>query len=316
MHQPKHILVRTPNWIGDHVMAYSFYTALRAHYSRAHIIFLTSSVLASYDDTAVCDEKISNVSPQSLRARAIDLAITLPASISSAVFLFRTGARERTGYAEPLAELFLTSFRRWQGRKTGKHKAELYRELFEHITGTKFPIEKRLPLIAWPRDKRDRIVVAPGASIELREWPYYEHLLKELRRLHPQSEILVVGNDPKWKKLPIFTTNERVQDCIGQTDLKQLVEILSTSKLTIANDSGTAHLAATVAGCPTLVLFGPGDPEYIRPEGENVLVARLEGLRCSPCEKPYCRAPYGYKVCLERLTLATVLEKAERLLSL
>ncbi len=35
------ILVRTPNWIGDHVLAMGFYQELRAFYKTAEIVFLS-----------------------------------------------------------------------------------------------------------------------------------------------------------------------------------------------------------------------------------------------------------------------------------
>src|SRR6476646_9380992 len=54
-----------------------------------------------------------------------DLAITLPNSFSAAWIQFRTGARERIGYATDVRALFLTQKKVWEPEKLG-HRSEAY----------------------------------------------------------------------------------------------------------------------------------------------------------------------------------------------
>ena len=89
-----------------------------------------------------------------------------------------------------------------------------------------------------------------------------------------------------------------VEDWIERTTLPELVSLCRRASLVIANDSGVAHLAATLAGASTLVLFGPGDPDYIRPLGDRGLRgsgfgSRLQSLRESflPCAVWLPRVP-------------------------
>ena len=53
--------------------------------------------------------------------------------------------------------------------------------------------------------------------------------------------------------------------------LGELYELLSSSSLYIGNDSGVSHIAG-LSGTPTIVLFGPTDPNIWKPLGENVSV--------------------------------------------
>jgi heptosyltransferase-2 len=72
----------------------------------------------------------------------------------------------------------------------------------------------------------------------------------------------------------------------GRTDLEELAGVLAGADAVLANDSGTAHLAAAL-GRPTVVIFGSTEPLWTAPRGERVAVAR-ERVRCSPCFRRRC----------------------------
>jgi heptosyltransferase-2 len=126
----------------------------------------------------------------------------------------------------------------------------------------------------------------------------------------------VVGadKDKKWDSLWKEHPPLNAQNLIGKTSLPDLIKLCESARLVIANDSGVAHLAATLASAPVLVLFGPGNPDYIRPLGNKVSVVRDESLPCSPCEKPYCRSPYGFQRCLKNLDVSFIMTRVEELL--
>src|SRR4051812_25047720 len=50
---PQRILVRAPNWLGDHVMAGTFYRTLRARYPEAHLALLCRDNAAGVDYSGV-----------------------------------------------------------------------------------------------------------------------------------------------------------------------------------------------------------------------------------------------------------------------
>jgi heptosyltransferase-2 len=65
------------------------------------------------------------------------------------------------------------------------------------------------------------------------------------------------------------------------------LEELASCSLCIAADSSVPHLAAHV-GTTCVVLFGPGEPEWMRPLGKQHVIVRRK-VECSPCHAPKCR---------------------------
>jgi ADP-heptose:LPS heptosyltransferase len=64
------------------------------------------------------------------------------------------------------------------------------------------------------------------------------------------------------------------------------LEELASHGLCIAADGSVPHLAAHV-GTRCIVLFGPGEPEWMRPLGKQHLIARRK-VECSPCFASKC----------------------------
>lgn len=306
-------------------MARSFYSGLRAEYRGAFICFLAAESLSTFDDTEFCDEKIILTKcqrrlsqeqwrlGQQLRRRNFDLAISLPTSFSSAFLLYLSGAQNRIGFRSAGSDIFLTASLPWLGRGGRVHKSALYFQLLQLLK----PDVERFVFRRESIENRERLLVlAPGASITLREWPYFQQLLEAVSIAKPDYKIAVVGaaRESKWHQIISEMKLKNVVDLVEKTSLKEIIALCRRSTLVVSNDSGVAHLSATLASAPTLVLFGPGDPHYIAPVGPDVISLRIPHLRCSPCERAYCRAPYGYQACLSQLTLEEVLaETLQRL---
>ncbi len=318
MFSPKRILVRGPNWIGDYVMAADFFAALRAQYPAARITLACPAEISALAAQSGWFDEILSLSraqrklPSAWRywatavaAREEELAFSLVASFSAALLLRLARIPTRWGVAEPSAQFFLTQSQIWRGRDAGKPKVQLYRDLFALVTGQPAPELATAP----SSTKREGIVLAPGASIALREWPGFVELGQRLRVLYPQTPIWVVGSPAQenWAEKFAALSDPGFEVRIGKTSLPELVELCGRARFVVANDSGVAHLAASLAGAPTVVVFGPGDPAYVVPRGPRVAVARAEGVPCSPCEKPRCHARFGYQQCLRALGVDAVL---------
>lgn len=311
-----HIAIRSPNWIGDHILALPFYRAVRAHYPRARITLLHPPALSDliYPE---CFNDHWLLSPAQRRsasglwalgrrvyAARFELAVVLPATLRAALPFFLGRVPARVGFAGDGSAIFLTSHLRWRGVEAGCHKSELYQQLGDLLLA---PRVVKAEGASGARDKH--IVVAPGASITLREWPHQKELLEGLRREFPSYRIIYVGTAEQsaYSRWLDTVGDPLVENRIGQTSLADVLALCRRAAAVVANDSGIAHLAATLAHAPTVVLFGPGAPHYVTPLGSHVEVVRDAGLPCSPCEKPYCRAPYGYQACLQRVSPSAVL---------
>ena len=327
MAEPGKIVVRGPNWIGDQVMALPFYRELRATYPSSHLTLLCPPTVASVPTDTLFDETIRIDHALRRTARGVwllsrqlaggnfDLSISLPASFGSALPFFLARIPNRVGFDSDGSGVLLTDSLRWQGVLAREHKSRLYLDLISFLRGHTVPF---LPFPSVrPSPKRERqIIIAPGASISLRVWPYFEKLIVALREAHPELRLIAVGSEAEKGWHPFLSTyrSENLVDRIGTTTLEQLRDLCAGSVLVVANDSGVAHIAGTLAATPTLVLFGPGDPNYIRPLGPFVHGIAPTGLACSPCESSHCRAPFGYQRCLRDISVSDVMQGINDLL--
>ncbi|MFM8313391.1 MAG: glycosyltransferase family 9 protein, partial [Deltaproteobacteria bacterium] len=300
-----------------------FYRLLKKCYPKDKIHFLSADSLASFEDGDFCEEKklitkaAKRLGPEffrlaeELKAEKYDLAISLTPSFSSSFLLWKAQIPFRVGFAQSGSQLFLTDSLPWKGIKSGKHKTEVYLDLLRFLTGQSFHLD--LPHYGNAPISSKLILIAPGASIELRVWPYFRELTRELSVLFPDYEIRWVGGkgEAHWHQEIEKWPYPNVTDMIEKTTLSQLVDGCRQSCLVIANDSGVAHLAGTLAQVPTLVLFGPGDPNYIRPLGPRIHCQTPSSVPCHPCEKPYCHSKYGYQACLREISWETVVNQVK-----
>jgi len=140
------ILVRSPNWIGDQVLAFPFHHALRLRYPKAEIVTACVPWVRDLQFRNLIDDVVVLPKPRDsgfmakfraleegaelLRRRAPewDLAFVLPNSFSSAYLAWRSGARVRRGYATDGRSWFLTDRLEWDGAPS-RHRAQAYLDL-------------------------------------------------------------------------------------------------------------------------------------------------------------------------------------------
>jgi ADP-heptose:LPS heptosyltransferase len=114
--QPRRILVRGVNWLGDAVMTTSALARLREKFPAAYITLFTPEKLKDvWLDHPAVNEAISFAPGENvfsvgkkLRAGKFDLALVLPNSPRSALEVFLAGIPRRIGYGRPWRNLFLT----------------------------------------------------------------------------------------------------------------------------------------------------------------------------------------------------------------
>lgn len=114
--QPRRILVRGVNWLGDAVMSTPALLRLREKFPKAYITLLTPEKLRDlWLNHPVVNETISFTTGDSvfsigkkLRAGKFDLALVLPNSPRSAIEVYLGGIPQRVGYARPWRNFFLT----------------------------------------------------------------------------------------------------------------------------------------------------------------------------------------------------------------
>jgi heptosyltransferase-2 len=115
MRQPRRILVRLPNWVGDVVMATPALAALRGAHPDAQIVAEGRPYLAGLVrglpslDAFLPEVRGTRARARSLRAERFDWALLLPDSVRSALAPFLARVPVRAGYArDPLRRALLT----------------------------------------------------------------------------------------------------------------------------------------------------------------------------------------------------------------
>ena len=149
----------------------------------------------------------------------------------------------------------------------------------------KFKIDTNLPLIC----------LCPGAEFgPAKRWPtnYYAVVANEYLKKNWQVILLGSPNDGSIGDEITLQIKEQsgFLNLIGETKLKDTVDILSSSSLVLTNDSGLMHIAASV-DVPLVALYGPTSPEFTPPLSNKVkVIKKNEGfskLRTGDLEDGY-----------------------------
>ncbi len=93
----------------------------------------------------------------------------------------------------------------------------------------------------------------------------------------------------------------------GQTAILDIPPLCEPARWIVANDTGTAHLAAATP-TPMLVLCGPTDPRRVKPLGDNVVTLQAD-LPCINCYRKTC----SHQSCMVMLTPERVFQRLREL---
>ena len=85
--------------------------------------------------------------------------------------------------------------------------------------------------------------------------------------------------------------------------LEELPAVFEACTLVVGLDSGAVHIAAAV-GVPTVVLFGPAEPDRVRPISDRSAVVIKDGYWCRPCDQVHCAQPENN--CMDALEVDSV----------
>lgn len=330
------VVLRTPNWLGDAVLALPAMVALRRHFAHASLTVAAPAGVAALfrEDTGVRPDAVL-VLPTSqreavrvLREGKFDLGVLFPNSFRSAWMLRRAGVPERWGVARNVRGVLLTRRSRFSGE--GGHHADYYRAL---VRGLGVDCDDRPPsLVPSPASRataltlltRARVAgearlvgVAPGAAYgQAKQWPpaRMAEVIARLVREHDVTCLLLGATHDRpaareiesWLRSHAPDTQARVIDFVGRTDLGSLVGLAAMCRVFVSNDSGAMHIAAAL-GPPIVAMFGPTDERATRPLGvADVLTA---DVFCRPCHLRDC--PIDHR-CMKRITVETVFAAAAR----
>ena len=235
---------------------------------------------------------------QHLRRERFDAAVSVRNDPRDHLLMALIGARNRYGFPVRGSGVFLNA--PLARSRPKQHKVEDWRDIgralelegvgqtephLEHARYRSANVDALLEGVTKPL-----ICLHPGARIAVRRWPesHFARICEKLRETFNFHLLLIPDTDGYGRGLERFADTVLPPLLVGE-----LVDILGRVDLLICNDSGPGHLAAS-CGRPAIPVFGPTDPDWFRPWGENHHLIIRDICPWRPCfdyckfQEPYC----------------------------
>ncbi len=176
------------------------------------------------------------------------------------------------------------------------------------------------PDTSWP-DTFDHLRSIPfvalqsGGSTPYKQWTA-ERFVEVARRLHQQHGLAValVGGPADSERCDTLCKqsgldSEAICSTAGHLSLKQSAALLAKAELFVGIDSGLAHMA-TALSRPTVVLFGPSNPDKWGSRGPGQVVVK-QPQPCSPCAIFGYHKPCDSIACMKAISVDDVMEAVQ-----
>jgi heptosyltransferase-2 len=315
------VVVRSPNWLGDAVMALPAVRNLKTLLGEQTLAVATPEKLAAlWQACPFVDQVIALPQPKKIGAVANKLregkfasAVLLPNSLRAALEAWRAGIPQRIGYARGGRGLLLTRTVPVPARDPARmHQKFYYLDLAATLGA---PAEATLPEVRRssfaPGAFAAGVALCPGAEYgPAKRWPLENFVAvgNALAGLgHPLVILGATGDVSLAAKLAEQLPGARNR--AGETTLAEFMAELAGASLVVSNDSGAMHLASAL-GVPTVAIFGSTEPAMTGPLGARTAVLRHH-VPCSPCFLRDCPLDFA---CMHSITPARVLAAAAEFL--
>ncbi len=160
-------------------------------------------------------------------------------------------------------------------------------------------------------------VFLPGSQAAgwLKRWgaARFAELAQRLRVAGLVDRVAVIGGPDEVEECArIAEAGDFLVNLNGRLQLLEIAPACEGAAVVVANDTGTAHLAAA-ADRPMLVLCGPTDPARVKPIGKRVRALQAQ-LPCRNCYAKDCLIP-DHHACMKLLTPEFVAEEVRAMLA-
>lgn len=336
---PKNIIVKMPNWLGDAVMATPILEDLRTHFPQAKLTALCqSNVVPLLTGNPFLNELVGYKKPSGWIHRAehhdvirplqmgeYDLGLLLTNSFSTAWWFWRGRVKERIGFATNLRSCLLTSALVLPKNLERQHLITTYKLLLQPLG---IPLSNTTPKLFLSAEDRafaskflsncqiskEHVLIGinPGAAYgSAKCWPpekFKEVALKLLE--NPRNHLLFFGDQSGAPLVQEICQNmpARVINLAGKTSLRELMALIGACSVFLTNDSGPMHIASALK-IPLVAIFGSTNEVKTGPyHHEKVIHKHVE---CSPCYRRTC--PIDFR-CMTRIGSEEVFQELQKII--
>lgn len=333
---PRRILIKAVNWLGNVVMTLPAMRAVRRAFPEAHLSILIKKELAGFFDGEKWPDDVIPYSVTGgffglndrrkivgeIRARHFDLAVLMPNSFESALWVTAAGIPRRAGYALDARGAMLTHKAAPPHDALDGHQVRYFLAMIRETLGiagdandlaivpSPLHVATMRNWLATHRKHNDAplIAIAPAAAYgPAKEWPAakFAAVIDALAD-RIGAECFLVGapsERAKCEKVASMSSSGAMVSA-GETSIGELIALLSISSAFVGNDSGCMHLAGALE-IPTVAIFGSTNPIRTGPASSSSRVI-WHHLECSPCLARTCR--FGHYNCLHQIEPKEILE--------
>ncbi len=299
------VLIFSPSWVGDMVMAQTLFKTLHQH--NPNLILDVIAPPWPYDLLQRMPEinqaykieltrgklgwNVRRAWAKKLKDKHYDWVITMPTTWKSALVGYWCGIPKRTGYLGEMRYGLLTDKRKLETQKM-PYMVQRYVYLGLH-TEAHIPALSDIPspslnvnkenVNTWLQklnlQKNDPIIaLMPGAEFgPAKRWPT-EYYAQIARYLAQQGHQLILLGSPKDNETALEIEQKSgipLINLCGKTTLLDAVDLLSCTTLAISNDSGLMHIAAAV-GVPQIAIYRSSTPEFTPPLNDKAIILQAE----------------------------------------
>ncbi len=336
--EPKRILVRSTNWIGDAIMTTPAVRSIRENFPDAHITMLAYPWVADVfrasphvDEIRIYDKEGRHKGLAGLRRLAAELrdqrfdcAILLQNAFKAAFLVWLAGIPIRAGYRRDGRSLFLKPGIRIRPEVRRMHQVHYYQYLLQDLGlccgSDELFLAHRPEDSAWARGFKDGLAgkklvgINPGAAFgPAKCWPA-ERYGELCVRLHAEygAHAVVFGTKADSATIDAIVAHgpDFITGLAGKTSLGQAMALIGACDVFVTNDSGLMHVGAAVK-TPLVAIFGSTDDIATGPYSPAAVVVKKE-LECQPCLKRECNGDFR---CMLDVEVADVLRPLADMLS-
>jgi heptosyltransferase-2 len=326
---PRTLLVRAPNWVGDLVMATPAFRALREGFPAARIaVQLREGLRPLLEGAPWFDEVLPlHASGRSawgfardawqLRRRRFDVGLCLPESFSSALLMRLGGVRCVVGYRRDARSLLLHRAVEPPGPRRGRLLVPRERHVLGLVEALGCPARgSHLELFTTGAEEARAAaalaargvapeaplaLLAPGASYgPAKLWGAERFAVVGDALAGAGAHVVLVGTPAEGALCARVAARMTapVADLGGALDLGALKALIRRARVLVCNDAGARHVAVAF-GVPCVVMFGPTSLEKTGLNLERVTVFEATDVSCRPCYRRSC--PIDHR-CMTRIS--------------